>query len=209
MKRILLFLGPLLLITTYSCRDNVTIASDGSYDPNTQIFYSDKIDWSLKVPERWTITVVDTFQSQVKRGVKSIDKTKLLETADIEEEVSVTYLIGFEKNKQNTFTAFTENFHYDKSLYIAANRRKKDFLLASYLDMGLLCDTSWRSEEVDKVEFQVFGLDVLDSLNRVIFNQDYYNTLIDQKSLTILIGYDGIETKNQLIHCIRTSKFGD
>ncbi|MEL7250816.1 MAG: hypothetical protein AAFO03_20475 [Bacteroidota bacterium] len=121
-----------LLVINLSCSSKIEVTQEGSYDVETSVFYSDKINWKLTVPSGWHITTLDTLTSQAKRGgeMLNVDENKY----KVEEVITIQNLIGFAKNKQNSFTAFLEPYEYDKDKFEEYNRLRKELLFDQFYE---------------------------------------------------------------------------
>ncbi|WP_421947448.1 hypothetical protein [Phaeodactylibacter xiamenensis] len=121
-----------------SCSPKIDVNQTGSFDFKTRIFYSEEINWSLKIPEGWIITSLDTITRQVERGreMLDIDRRKY----NVEEDITIQNLVSFARNKQNSFTAFMELFEYEETKFKEYNRLKKEVLFNQLSEQGILVD---------------------------------------------------------------------
>lgn len=103
------------ILMSYSCSPSDQIIQEGKYDEGERMFYSEGIKWEVKVPEDWVITSIDTLKSQFRRGQDQlkIDEAKYT----VEKTSSMQNLIGFKRDKRNSFTAFLEPYNYPKSQF--------------------------------------------------------------------------------------------
>jgi hypothetical protein len=195
------------ILISYSCSHSDQITQEGKYDEGERMFYSERIKWEVKVPEGWVITSIDTLKSQFRRGQDQlkIDEAKYA----VDKTPSMQNLIGFKRDKRNSFTAFLEPYNYPKSQFDEYNRLRKKNLYEQLLGQGVSIDTSWMKTKVGEIDFHVFQVDVLNKDGDNFFSQQYYNTQFENQILTIIIGFDSQKTKEELLNCIMSSNFED
>ncbi len=137
-----------------------------------------------------------------------MDKIELKKSDDhLKNNINISYLIAFKKNNRNSFTAFLDETQYEKANFEEVSRNSKNVLLEQLEKQGIKADTTWSKKRISDIDFDVFDLliDIPNTEND--FHQQYYNTFIDDKYLTILIGYDNSEDKTELLKTLNTSSF--
>ena len=117
----------IILVVVTSCSENVQIKKGGDYDRITRKYSSNRISWEIQIPENWELTHIDTIKSQAQRGLDRMEMEKFID--DIEPEIKSQYLIGFLKNKRNSFSAFIDEKRFNKSDFQKVNRNSKIQLL--------------------------------------------------------------------------------
>lgn len=195
----------IVVLLLLSCKRETQVLQHGSYNSTTREFNSARINWKITVPDTWQITAIDTIKSQLERG---LDKAELKKADNqVKNDANISYLIAFNKNSRNSFTAFLDETPYDKANFEQIIRNSKNAILEQLEKQGIKADTIWSKKRISGVDFDVFDLliDIPNTEND--FHQHYYNAFINDKYLSILIGYDNSDDKTQLLKTLNTSTF--
>lgn len=205
--RITNILLAILTIVIVSCKEEVRIEQIGTYDQSNRKYECSLINWMITIPDNWIITSIDTIRDQSERGLQMIKEQNLEQRdAKVKNQVTITHLISFDKGK-NGFKAFLEPYTNDPEDFHKQNTLKKNFYCKSLEEQGLQVDTSWMTEQIGGREFSRINLTVYHPESKKIYNQIYYNGLIDGQIFTAIIGYNDQESSIEMLTAIKESKF--
>src|SRR5687768_10775775 len=202
MKNQLKFITIGLILVLLSCKS----------DPNKQIdegtvhgdmYSSDEIGWTIKIPEGWKVTSRDELQEHDENGLKAMQ--------EVQGEIDVTglkHLVSFQKDQFNNFSSTSEPFNAGyEGKWEDNNRALQELLYETYRQQGIEVDTSSSKALVDALEFEVFYIAIHGPDGQIILNQELYSRYINGFDFGVNINYNNSKDKDEMTVVWKDSKF--
>jgi len=199
----------LILFLTFA-----SIISCKKTDPNKQIdegkfdnytYTSAEIGWTINVPKDWEITSREENEEHEKKGLEVIEKM-----VDGEIDASaMKNLIGFQKNKSNSFMSTSEPFLVENSGdWKENNAMLKVLLYDTYKSQGIKVDSSKTTTiNIDGLDFESFEYKIYDSNGALILNQLMYSRIINGLDFGVVLNYNNQADKKEMLNAWLNSKF--
>ncbi len=189
------------------------IVSCGRVDPNKHvdegyvkenIYKSTEIGWSIEIPDGWEVVTKDKIEANDQKGKDAIEKT-----AGTEVDISgLKHLISFKKNQFNLFASTSEPFKEEyPGEYIENGRNLNKLIFDTYLDLGIMADTSSGTAIIDGLEFRTFETKIFSDDGKLILNQIMYSRLINGFDFGISINYNNDTDRDVMLKVLKESKF--
>lgn len=194
-----------VLTSAISCKEvnkSNNLFDEGFIKNNT--YENKELGWQIEIPQGWKITTRAKRDASEKKGKNAMEKTlkKEMNTKNVKK------LIAFQKNKANSFTSssvlFNEESQGQYEKYIKNSINEIYTVLISY---GAYNDTATGKEEIQGLEFKTAYFTFYSSKGKKLFNQIYYNKLINGNDLSITITYNNVLDKEIMLNALRNSKF--
>lgn len=155
------------------------------------IYTCNKFDWSIKIPENYTITNVKEIQQLEEKGNSEIKKN-IPKNTFIEKRI---HLIGFNLNSKNTFSAGLNLLDKTKKVTLEEHKKTTTELLKK--TFSKIENARFEFEVTDikigKYKFYKIKVDAYNkSNNQLVLTQIYYNSFVKNYLLGVLINYNNI-----------------
>ena len=191
-----------------------TLTSCGQADPNKNIdegkvtgntYTSQEINWTIEIPDGWTVRDKETTEIANSKGLKAIEQT----IGDEVDYRGLKYLIAFQKNQFNIFQATSEPFELEyEGEWEENNAALKSIVYATYENQGIQVDSSaTTTETIDGLDFQVYSFKIYGPKGEVILEQIMYSRLINGFDFGVSINFNNDKDRDELLKVFRNSKF--
>ena len=182
-------------------------------DPNKQVdegkveneyYTSEEIGWTIQIPSGWRIMLKNQMDKNQDRGMELVQET--IDT--VVDYSGLKHLISFQKNKGNVFQSTSEPFEleYDGE-YEETNQFIKLLITETYQNQGIKVDTTSSTARIDNLKFDLFKIKMYNPQGELILNQDMYTRLINDYMFSVILSYNNIEDKNEMMEVWTNSKF--
>ena len=117
-------------------------------------------------------------------------------------------LLGFEKDRPNTFLSSIQPFKEEHPGDFAKNNKKiYDILYKTFTDAGIKVDTSTGSEVVAGLTFERFNVVLYSQSGDIILHEALYSALINGYDFGVTIAYNDKRNNAEMLNAFRTSTF--
>lgn len=182
-------------------------------DPNKQVdegkveneyYTSEEIGWTIRIPSGWRIMLKNQMDKNQDRGMELVQET--IDT--VVDYSGLKHLISFQKNKGNVFQSTSEPFELEyEGEYEEANQFIKLLITEIYQNQGIKVDTTSSTARIDNLKFDLFKIKMYNPQGELILNQDMYTRLINDYMFSVILSYNNIDDKNEMMEVWTNSKF--
>jgi len=170
---------------------------------NGNIYKSDDIGWSIKIPNGWQVTAKDKLESNEQKGKSAVEKV----VGGQINVIGFKHLISFQKNPFNSFSSTLQPVKEKyPGEYIENNKNLIKLMFDTYKDQGIKADTSSGTTTIVGLKFQTFELRIY-SPEGLILNQIIYSRLINEFDFGISINYTNETDRDVMLKVLKESKF--
>lgn len=168
-------------------------------------YTNEAIGWSIEVPEGWKVITKDQLEKDTEKGVKAMEDV-------VEGEIDYSglkHLVGFEKDRFNSFSSTTEPFNLEyKGEWEENNKKLKKIMYQTYVEQGIKADSSETTiEKIDGLDFERYDFTIYDQEGTVILRQILYSRWINGLDFGVNINYNKDEHRDELLKAWRGSTF--
>lgn len=169
------------------------------------IYHSQKIGWTMAVPEGWNITHRSVSDQRTEKGLDAIKETTGLDVDDSE----LRQLLNFEKNRLNIFQSSLESYQPEiDGDWEVNNIALKYIIYQTYLQEGIKVDTTETTiEQIDGLDFHTFEFSLYSRNNDIILKQLMYSRLINGFDFGVNLNYNNEADKKEMLDAWMNSKF--
>lgn len=182
-------------------------------DPNKQVdegkveneyYTSEEIGWTIQIPSGWRIMLKNQMDKNQDRGMELVQET--IDT--VVDYSGLKHLISFQKNKGNVFQSTSEPFELEyEGEYEEANQFIKLLITETYQNQGIKVDTTSSTARIDNLKFDLFKIKMYNPQGQLILNQDMYTRLINDYMFSVILSYNNLDDKNEMMEVWTKSKF--
>ena len=191
----------------------VSLINSCEIDPNKQVdegkveneyYTSDEIGWTIQIPSGWRIMLKNQLDKNQDKGMDLVQET--IDT--IVDYSGLKHLISFQKNKANVFQSTSEPFELEyEGEWEENNEFVKVLITETYQNQGIRVDTSSSTAWIDDLKFDLFEIKMYNPQGDIILNQDMYSRLINDYMFSVILSYNDIVYKNEMMKVWTNSKF--
>lgn len=157
----------------------------------------------MEIPKQWDIVPYEKLLKKINK--LNLPKVEENNTTKKQKDLP-PYLLNFNKNDKNRFTAFLVPFDTSKDNLEQATRASIGFLYNRFTKYGIKVDSSWSKEMIGQKEFIKSHITAhYDST--LVDNQISYTRVINNYMLSVTIIYDTNNNRDILLKAWRSSKF--
>lgn len=205
MKQLTRYISLLLIAATFALSANAQKESEVVVKGNTYTYKP--INWTITVPSGWMMTEEKKQKELNKTGSDMIEDA----TGTSVSMSGVTNLLGFGKDKQNTFQSVIEPYKGRSTQYWTKRHLEAAMLYRVMESQGMYCDTATTLEKIDGKVFQVIYVDIFRDKEKTtpVLGQKYYSLLVeDYKVLSAILTYSNDRDFNTMDKAWRKSVDG-
>jgi len=191
----------------------VSLINSCEIDPNKQVdegkveneyYTSDEIGWTIQIPSGWRIMLKNQLDKNQDKGMDLVQET--IDT--IVDYSGLKHLISFQKNKANVLQSTSEPFELEyEGEWEENNEFVKVLITETYQNQGIRVDTSSSTAWIDDLKFDLFEIKMYNPQGDIILNQDMYSRLINDYMFSVILSYNDIVYKNEMMKVWTNSKF--
>lgn len=199
-----------LIFTLIAC---VYLINSCKIDPNKQVdegkveneyYTSEEIGWSIQIPSGWRIMLKNQMDKNQDRGMELVQET--IDT--VVDYSGLKHLISFQKNKGNVFQSTSEPFELEyEGEFEETNQFLKLVITETYQNQGIRIDTLSTTARIDNLKFELFKIKMYNPQGELILNQDMYTRLINDYLFSVVLSYNNLEDKQEMMKVWTNSKF--
>jgi hypothetical protein len=194
------FIILLLLISfNYSCSQEKVIKTNENEIIETKreengkvengIYTFTKINWNIKIPEKYTITEITEIEKLNQKGNTEIKKN-ISEKSNIQERI---HLIAFSLNSQNTFSASLNSLKNTKKITLEEHKKFTTELLKNTFSKIENAKFEFNVSDIVIGKYKFYKIKIEGynkSNNKLVLTQIYYNCFINEYLFGALINYN-------------------
>lgn len=205
MRILTISFGIILVSCAVSCKPNAEAnqhVDEGEIDKRT--YTSEEIGWTIKIPDGYKITSLDSAKSSEKDGIEAIQKVYGGEI----ETTELRHLIGFEKDLFNNLSSTSEPFKLEyEGEYEVNNQRLYEVVYDALDAQGVKIDTSSTREIINGKKYDILYSTIYDVNDRIVMYQILYSRLINGLDFSVNINYNNEADKKILVDAFKNSEF--
>jgi hypothetical protein len=153
------------------------------------IYTCNKINWSIKIPEKYAITELTEIEKLEEQGNSQIKKN-ISEKNSIQKRI---HLIGFSLNNQNTFSAGLNSLKNTKKVTFEEHKKFTTELLKNSFSKieNARFEFNVSDIKIGKYNFYKIKIEGYNTFNnKLVLTQVYYNSFINDYLFGVLINYN-------------------
>jgi hypothetical protein len=167
----------------------ITADRENNVKVENGIYTCTKINWSIKIPEKYTVTELTEIEKLEQRGNSEIKKN-ISEKSIIQKRI---HLIAFGLNSQNTFSAGLNSLKNTKKVTLEEHKKFTTELLKNSVSKieNARFEFNVSDVKIGKYEFYKIKIEGYNkSNNKLVLTQIYYNCFINEYLFGALINYN-------------------
>jgi hypothetical protein len=153
------------------------------------IYTCTKINWNIKIPEKYTITEITEIEKLNQKGNTEIKKN-ISEKSNIQERI---HLIAFSLNSQNTFSASLNSLKNTKKITLEEHKKFTTELLKNTFSKIENAKFEFNVSDIVIGKYKFYKIKIEGynkSNNKLVLTQIYYNCFMNEYLLGALINYN-------------------
>jgi len=167
----------------------ITVDREENGKVENGIYTCNKINWNIKIPEKYTITELTEIEKLEQKGNGEIKKN-ISDKSTIQKRI---HLIGFALNSQNTFSAGLNSLKNTKKVTFEEHKKFTTELLKNSLSKieNARFEFNVSDVKIGKYKFYKIKIEGYNkSNNKLVLTQVYYNSFINEYLFGVLINYN-------------------
>jgi hypothetical protein len=156
------------------------------------IYSCNLFDWKITIPENYKITDIKRTEELENKGYEAAKNAN----PGIKVNPHPTQLIGFEKDKYNTFKASYESLVGKKKMTLEEHKTFSEQLLSETYSKIKELKFELSSSDIKLGEYSFYKTQIrlYNAKNdKLLLTQELYNTYIDNHLFSVSIGYTNVE----------------
>jgi hypothetical protein len=156
------------------------------------IYSCNLFDWKITIPENYKITDIKRTEELENKGYEAAKNAN----PGIKVNPHPTQLIGFEKDKYNTFKASYESLVGKKKMTLEEHKTFSEQLLSETYSKIKELKFELSSSDIKLGEYSFYKIQIrlYNAKNdKLLLTQELYNTYIDNHLFSVSIGYTNVE----------------
>jgi hypothetical protein len=156
------------------------------------IYSCNLFDWKITIPENYKITDIKRTEELENKGYEVAKNAN----PGIKVNPHPTQLIGFEKDKYNTFKASYESLVGKKKMTLEEHKTFSEQLLSETYSKIKELKFELSSSDIKLGEYSFYKIQIrlYNAKNdKLLLTQELYNTYIDNHLFSVSIGYTNVE----------------
>jgi hypothetical protein len=193
------------LISLFSCKQPDPNKQVDEGNVKGEIYHSNEIGWSIKIPSGWSVTSRDETEKRDKLGADLVKKSNGIDV----DSKGLKHLIGFHKDQVNSFFSTAEPFKETyPGEYKKNNVTADSIIYKAVKDQGIKMDTATGKEIIQGLEFSTFSMIIYGADGKEAARQIMYSKLLNGFDFTVVIIFNNEKDKNLLVSNWKGSTFG-
>lgn len=169
--------------------ETITVERKENGKVENGLYTCNRINWSIKIPEKHTITENTEIEKLNQKGNIEIKKN-ISENSTIQERI---HLIAFSLNSQNTFSASLNSLKNTKKVTLEEHKKFTTELMKNSFSKieNAKFEFNVSDIEIGKYKFYKIKIEGYNkSNNKLVLTQIYYNCFINEYLFGVLINYN-------------------
>ena len=151
------------------------------------VYICNLFDWNIEIPEGYVITEIKRIEELEKKGHEASAIPKGMQIRK-----NPPHLIGFEKDKKNTFSSSFEPLEGNKKMTLEENKNFVAQILSDTYSKvaGLKFELNKSDVKIGKYNFYNIEVKLYNAkTNQLILTQEFYNSYINNHLFSVSINY--------------------
>ena len=192
------------LISLFSCKQPDPNKQVDEGNVKGEIYHSNEIGWSIKIPSGWTIISRDETEKRDKLGSDAFKKSSGIEV----DAKALKHLISFRKDQTNFFFSSAEPFKEEyPGEYKKNNITTDSIIYKTVKDQGIRMDTASGKETIQGLDFNTFSMIIYGTNGKEVARQIMYSKLMNGFDFSVVIVYNNEKDKILLLNNWKESHF--
>jgi hypothetical protein len=169
------------------------------------IYTSDKIGWTVMLPEGWDVETKEGTKKSTEKGTKLIEKTMNTEI----DASALEQLINIKKDRFNSFLSTIEPYdEKEAGPYADNNQEIYGILKKTYAGQKIYAEYDEGTTTIDGLTFYTFMTTIYSSdKSKIILFQKMYSRLVNGYDLGMTINYNNDADQKTLESMVQNSHF--